>query len=228
MSISEKLTTIAENEQKVYDAGKQAEYDAFWDDFQQNGKKTDYRNSFGNRGWTQAIFKPKYDIRPANASNCFNLALGLIDIRKETIGVDIDTSNCTNLDNFLNAAQSMKYVGVIDTTNCKNLNNILYNMPELVSVEKLILKNDGSQGITNLITYDYELVDITIEGAIGVSIPINSCTKLSHDSLMSFINALYDYKGSGKTYTLTLGSTNLAKLTDAEKAVATEKGWTLA
>ena len=27
---------------------------------------------------------------------------------------------------------------------------------------------------------------------------------------------------------LTLGSTNLAKLTDAEKKVATDKGWTLA
>jgi hypothetical protein len=30
------------------------------------------------------------------------------------------------------------------------------------------------------------------------------------------------------TKTLTLGSTNLAKLTDEEKAIATNKGWTLA
>jgi hypothetical protein len=45
---------------------------------------------------------------------------------------------------------------------------------------------------------------------------------------MNVINILKDYSGSGTTYTLTLGSTNLAKLTDAEKAIATEKGWTLA
>ena len=31
-----------------------------------------------------------------------------------------------------------------------------------------------------------------------------------------------------ETQTLTLGSTNLAKLTDAEKKIATDKGWTLA
>ena len=31
MSIADKLITIAENEQKVYHAGKQAEYNKFWD-----------------------------------------------------------------------------------------------------------------------------------------------------------------------------------------------------
>ena len=40
---------------------------------------------------------------------------------------------------------------------------------------------------------------------------------------MSIINALK----SGVTQTLTLGTDNLAKLTDTEKAIATEKGWTL-
>ena len=33
MSIAEKLTTIAENEQKVYDAGQKSEYDRFWDSY---------------------------------------------------------------------------------------------------------------------------------------------------------------------------------------------------
>jgi hypothetical protein len=33
---------------------------------------------------------------------------------------------------------------------------------------------------------------------------------------------------TGETKTLTLGATNLAKLTNEEKAIATQKGWTLA
>jgi hypothetical protein len=47
---------------------------------------------------------------------------------------------------------------------------------------------------------------------------------------MSIINTLNDYSTyTGTTvFKVTLGSTNLAKLTDAEKAIATEKGWTLA
>ena len=42
------------------------------------------------------------------------------------------------------------------------------------------------------------------------------------------INALVDYSGTTTTRTLKIGTTNLNKLTDEEKAIATEKGWTLA
>ena len=45
---------------------------------------------------------------------------------------------------------------------------------------------------------------------------------------MSVVDALQDYADSGTTYTVTFGAVNLAKLTDAEKATATGKGWTLA
>lgn len=61
----------------------------------------------------------------------------------------------------------------------------------------------------------------------------SNCTKLTHDSLMNIINGLYDLNltynvaGGGTLYTqkLTLGSTNLAKLTADEIAIATNKGW---
>ena len=86
MSIAEKLTTIAENEQKVFEAGynegkqegygegqldgyndgydtgvidgRQAEYDAFWDIYQVNGARTDHQNAFGNFYWNKDTFKP--------------------------------------------------------------------------------------------------------------------------------------------------------------------------
>lgn len=53
---------------------------------------------------------------------------------------------------------------------------------------------------------------------------------VTYDILLKVLDALYDYaaEGSTNTYTLTLGTTNLAKLTDEEKAIATNKGWTLA
>ena len=66
MSIADKLVTIAENERKVYDAGytkgktegggdsydrgvadgRRAEYDAFWDNLQSNGNRTQYAVAF--------------------------------------------------------------------------------------------------------------------------------------------------------------------------------------
>ena len=54
---------------------------------------------------------------------------------------------------------------------------------------------------------------------------LSSCPKLTHDSLMNVINEAADVTASPKT--LTLGATNLAKLTDEDKAIATNKGWTL-
>lgn len=67
----------------------------------------------------------------------------------------------------------------------------------------------------------------TINGGIeaNVSLDLSPCTKLTHDSLMNIINSIQTVTSKQK---LTLGSTNLAKLTEADKQIATDKGWTLA
>ena len=69
------------------------------------------------------------------------------------------------------------------------------------------------------------LTTITGNPNFKVSLDLASCTNLTHDSLMVVINGLQTVT---TTQTLTLGSANLAKLTDDEKKVATDKGWTLA
>ena len=71
---------------------------------------------------------------------------------------------------------------------------------------------------------------------------ISGCPNLTVDSLMNIINNLWDWSDNtdgiitfedGTTYeygidhTLGMGETNLAKLTDEQKAVATNKGWQL-
>lgn len=70
-----------------------------------------------------------------------------------------------------------------------------------------------------------KLVDITGNPNFKTAINLSYCPKLTHDSLMVVINGLQTVTSS---QALTLGTTNLAKLTDAEKKVATDKGWTLA
>lgn len=72
-------------------------------------------------------------------------------------------------------------------------------------------------------------------GYYNYGLLLTSSNELTHESLMDIINNLYDlnltYKalGSSTTYTqkLQIGSTNLAKLTAEEIAVATKKGWTV-
>ena len=56
------------------------------------------------------------------------------------------------------------------------------------------------------------------------SVALSNSTKLTHDSLMVVINGLQTVT---ENQVLTLGSTNLNKLTDEEKQIATDKGWSL-
>ena len=48
-----------------FDAGKKAEYDAFWDTFQNNGNRTTYSYAFYGSavGWNDTTFNPKYPIK---------------------------------------------------------------------------------------------------------------------------------------------------------------------
>ena len=59
---------------------------------------------------------------------------------------------------------------------------------------------------------------------ISTSIDFSTNSKLTHDSLLSIINNLSTVS---TTQTLTIGSTNLAKLSSDEIVIATNKGWTV-
>ena len=90
---------------------------------------------------------------------------------------------------------------------------------------------DLSNGISFSNTW-YKCESLTTLGGFGAikeSISLSSSPNLTVDSIMNVITQAADLNSLGiDGKTMTLGSTNLAKLTDAQKAVATSKGWTLA
>lgn len=228
MSIAEKLTQIAENEQKVYDAGKQAEYDAFWDEYQANGSRKHYDTAFGGEGWTSENFKPKYDIKPTAAMYMFrktNIAGDLVEIC-ENLGMSIDFSECVSMGEVFSNAFNITRVGVIDVRKATNVSN-MFAWSNAKTIDKII--------VTETTPMNYfpgampELENITIEGTIGQNgFNVQYSTKLTHDSLMSIINALQDKSTntSGTVWTVTLGA-NIAKLTAEEQQIAHKKGWLL-
>ena len=79
-----------------------------------------------------------------------------------------------------------------------------------------------------MIGQQWQLRELTdIGGVIGLkdNLDLSKCPNLTHDSLMNVINDAADITADPKN--LVLGTTNLNKLTDEEKAIATNKGWTL-
>ena len=71
------------------------------------------------------------------------------------------------------------------------------------------------------------LKDVTLEQGFLCSLNISASTKYEVSDIVGMFNAL-GVVAEGETRTFTLGATNLEKLTDAQKQIATDKGWTLA
>ena len=72
------------------------------------------------------------------------------------------------------------------------------------------------------------LENVTLESGFNANgLDLSASTLYSVNTLVSMLNALADRTGL-EAYTLTIGSTNLAKLSNEQIAIATQKNWTLA
>lgn len=236
MSLAEKLTTVAENTPKVYEAGvedaKQAEYDAFWDTFQMNGSKTNYDYTFSTASWTDSNLKPKYKIQPTSAERIFSGS------RAAQLCCEIDFSNCTNLYMaFQNS--SFRELPLIDgsaSTNYYYLFNAAYNLRR---IEKFIVnpagRLDGAFVCANL---EEVLFDGVICGPTTTrSLDLSPCKLLNKTSIISAVSHLSD-DASGFAAKFSLTSVNNAFETSEGAAdgstsqewlnlVATKPNWTI-
>lgn len=228
MSIAEKLSTIAENEQKVYNAGynigksegyqhgesvgygigygegTQAEYAAYWDEFQKNGSRTHYGHSWACSPFTPKLFAPKYDMYCTSCERMFayigntNATEGAITnlkSRLEELGVKFNTANCTNFTLMFYTNKIVTHLPELDCSKASKLEGTFYNATALVSIDKLKLREDGVTDFyystTSSRTFGncVALRRCIFEGVIGNSIYLAQCP-LDKDSLISVINCL--------------------------------------
>lgn len=109
-----------------------------------------------------------------------------------------DTSKVTGMYNMFSDCSSLTSVPSFDTSKVKDMGSMFYRCTSLETIHML---------------------------NIGANLDISSSTKFTSEALLEIIGNL---KTVTRTRTLTIGATNLAKLTEEDKAIATNKGWTLA
>lgn len=172
-----------------------------WHNFWDNFQDRGDKTDYENafRKWADGCYNPKYPI--------------------------ITTSGRTRANSMFNQS-SITDTRVDITINSVGTTHVFYNASKLKTIRKLTVNKDVTFG--SWFVYAHALENITFDGEIGQNISFADCKKLTHYSLMSVINCLKDYSGGQTTHTLTLGTALQAKLSDEEKAIATEKGWTLA
>lgn len=199
MSIGEKLTRIAENQQKVYDAGcAKGE-----ENLPAGYMKVD-------PAWNS--FYMLFNGRPSLAQN-------------------LQYSDTANITNFNGAFQG--WTSLLGTFTIPSL-----DLRKATNIGSMFLYSDGiveigQMEIPNVTVTNYAFNGCTalqrisfVPGCIKVSIGFPSSSLLEGESVQSILDGLADLTGK-ETQTLTLHANVGETLTDAQKAAAAAKNWTI-
>ena len=256
-TMEEKLVEVAKNVPKVYEAGynkgySQGEeegldaaiavqeefladkpktyYDVLWDSAKETMEAdAQWFYNFAGSFWNDYTFNPPFDLIVPYTSGLFFQSLitdlkGILDRN----GVKLDFSKSERLNSIVESS-TITRMGIIDTRSCTALQNFLHNGAKLKYVEKIILKNDGSQTVNNLsFSLLSELEHCIFEGVIGRNgFNLQWSTGLSKASIESIIKAL-STTTSGLTVTLSQTAIDNAFTAEEWEALeATRSNWTI-
>ena len=143
-----------------------------------------------------------------------------------------DTSKVTNMNRMFSYCTNLTTVPAFDTSNmtgmyymfegCYNLTSLpLFDCGKFTSISDIFSSNDK---LTTLGGFKDLKISWTDYGGL-VKLP-----NLTYQSVMNVINNLYDFRGNGDsttTKTIRFNSNSLNLLSDADKSIATNKGWIL-
>jgi surface protein len=120
-----------------------------------------------------------------------------------------------------NKSQIILELSTLDTSNVTNMEYMFSGCMSLTSIPALNTTN-----VTNMRSMFDGCYNLTSIKCYGMKVNFDiSAAKLTREALLVVLNNLATVTA---TTTLKMGATNLAQLTDEDKAIATGKGWTLA
>ena len=238
MTIAEQIAEIKINSGRLYEKGFSngeskgtyygalAEYDRFWDAFQDNGNRTHYTYGFAGRGWTESNFMPKYKtIQPTSCTGMFfNNTIPDLVSHFEKHGITLDFSKSTSVyDAF--SSTSTRRLPYLDISSAGSaLTMFAYNS----SLEEIAgLKCGVNNAFSSTFVGNSALVKVIFSGVINNNISLSDSKNLSKESITSLINTL-SASASGKSATLSKTAKNNA-FTDSEwnTLVGTKTNWTI-
>lgn len=217
------LGQMPQKVEQVYDAGRQAQYRQLWDNIAVRTQKY----MFAGPAWNVNTFFPDKSFTFSGALTDYMFALHGVssepyDLEKRLAdcGVRFDFSRIT-LANYTFYGCNLTRLPFLDLSGCTRLTSTFHNSQNL---HTLCLRLGENTAYNRAFDGCVALEHVTVEGTIGQSGLSFAACPLTRESLLSIVDALKDGVSG---LTVTLGESNLAKLTEEEKAAAREKGWTL-
>ena len=173
--------------------------------------------------------------RITNCDSMFSTCQNLKQIKS------FDTSNVTSMRTFVYYCNELSEFPLFDMSKVSDFTQAMYNCNRIKKIPKLNFQSItglfqtfyGCKGLTDLGGFEnLGQAYPTTQSANYYKLDLSSSTKLTEQSIINVLNNLYDIATKGvKPQQVTLGATNLAKLTSEEGqqalASSTEKGWSI-
>ncbi len=203
-------------------SGIREEKDSFWQMYQDKGKRETYTYAF-SYVWNNAFFQPRYDINAKNAPGMFR-ECKITDLKAllKRHGVSMNI-NAADITYFARLSTITKFPEL--GLNLTNITHAFSNCDQLVSIDKLNTIKTAECNCSNAFNACGKLQYVEFNEKFNpTNLNLSGSPLLRKDCILSLFNNLVTTKISK---VITLGAINLNKLTDAEKAIATNKGWSL-
>lgn len=156
-----------------------------------------------------------------DTSNVLKMDWMFNDCNNLTSAPLLNTAKVTSIRAMFYGCYNLENVPLYDTSNVKDMNSTFAMCRKLTTIPNLdVSKVTTFNSVFSQCSY---LKSILMHG-MKVSFDISPSTRFEKSDLVTILNNLAVVT---TTQTLKMGTTNLAKLTDEEKAIATNKGWTL-
>jgi hypothetical protein len=203
-------------------------YDTFWDAYQSQGTRDSYRYAFAGFGWTDEIFKPKYNIVNRSSGDSMFAYSRIRDMKSclESCGVTLDLSKSTYTGYFAMYCSYLTTLPKIDLSSATSNTSTFYNCPVLKTIDELVVsENTVFQSSFNLCP---ALENMIVTGTLAKNgFDVQWSTKLSKASIESIINALSSTT-SGLTVTISKTAKEAAFTAEEWSAlIATKTNWTI-
>lgn len=226
---------MADRVEDVFDAGKEAEREAFWANFFKGGV---FGGMFSGGGWNVNTFKPVYPAEKiaiasryaaerlfSNFNRPNSFAQPLVDLAEFCEHADF--SQCPYLDFTFSDARAKNLT--LDLSSCTGINRA-FGSGNGGELENIRLKVTATcTAYPNAFFYQSEMKELhfTEDSVIAANISFAQSSLLSDESINSIINALQDRNGS-TTLTLTVHKNVYNRMVaDGRDALVTAKNWTL-
>ena len=214
--------------------GKKAQYDDFWEEYQQGGERINYNYAFAGLGWNEKTFNPKYPINIGTGEEYrvkgmfyrFNCGSSTpLDFRNYSHVVNAETfKNAQSAANLFDGAR-FNFLDV-DLSNCTTLSACFSSGMNHTYCTDIKLKvSEKCSNFSGAFSYCSSLTNLEFkEGSvIAANIGFNKSDLLTVKSIESIFNALSS-AASGKTVTFasanktTYYNAHSTEYTDADTA----------